>query len=275
MLRTTNGGDTFDSSFVPTTFYDVYFKDNLNGLLAGQTGNLFKSTNGGIAWFQINVMGEAAEFFDLTFIGDTGWIAGWQNRKVYRTTNFGASWDSLSRVTPEPDIWHATSLFFSSLNTGWICGGAGNIWRTTNGGFNWFKQVTPSNFGYGGIYFVNDSIGWSLGNSGLIVHTVTSGQIVGIGSLINVKPQEYSLLRNYPNPFNPITKIKFGIPQKNHVLLTVFDAIGKHISTLINEVVVAGEHEVEFDARTLPSGVYFYSLNVDNVITTKKMILIK
>ena len=48
VLRTTNGGNSFDSSFVPTTFYDVFFKDNQYGLLAGQTGSLYKSTNGGI-----------------------------------------------------------------------------------------------------------------------------------------------------------------------------------------------------------------------------------
>ena len=95
ILRTTNGGNTFDSSIVPVTFYDVYFKDNLNGLIAGQTGNLYKSTNGGINWTHINIFAEAAEFFELTFIGDTGWIAGWQNRKIYKTTNFGTSWDSL------------------------------------------------------------------------------------------------------------------------------------------------------------------------------------
>ena len=276
VLKTTNGGITFDSSFVPAIFYDVYFKDNLNGLISGETGSLYKSTNGGINWSQINVLGEAAEFFELTFIGDTGWIAGWQNRKIYKTTNFGTSWDSLTRVTPSPDIWNATSLFFSSINTGWICGGAGNIWRTSNGGYNWFKQVTPSNLGYGGIYFVNDSIGWSLGNSGLIVHTISSGQIVGIGSIQNETPRKYSLSQNYPNPFNPVTNIKYQIAENNtSVKLTVFDITGKEIYALVDKIQNAGTYEVSFDGINLPSGVYFYTLKANGFSITKKMLMLK
>ncbi len=276
VLKTTNGGVTFDSSFVPAGIYDVFFKDNLNGLLAGEAGNVFKSTNGGLNWYEINVLGEAAEFFELAFIGDTGWIAGWQNRKVYKTTNFGASWDSLGRVTPGPEIWNATSLFFSSLTTGWICGGAGNIWRTSNGGYNWFKQVTPSNLGYGGIFFVNDSIGWSLGNSGLIVHTVTSGQIVGFSSLQNETQNHFSLSQNFPNPFNPTTDIKYQVSINNvDVKLTIFDVRGREIEVLVNGKHDIGNFEIKLNAENLASGIYFYTLETEDIRITRKMILIK
>ncbi len=275
VLRTTNGGNTFDSSFVSATFYSIYFKDSLNGLLSGEGGYVFKSTNGGLNWYQINVLGEAAEFFELTFIDDTGWIAGWQNRKVYRTTNFGASWDSLARI-PAITNWSVSSLNFSSMNTGWACGGSGNLYKTTDGGFNWLKQAIPFFTAYSSVFFINDSIGWCGGNTGTILHTTTGGQIVGIGSTQIGNTKEYNLEQNYPNPFNPKTIIKYHISSNNtNVKLSVYDFSGREISVLVRSKNNIGIYEVDFDGKNLASGVYFYTLEANEIRTTKKMILIK
>ena len=91
---------------------------------------------------------------------------------------------------------------------------------------------------------------------------------------------KFALEQNYPNPFNPSTKIKFEIPDqvrndRNLVTLKVYDVLGNEVATLVNEEKPAGEYEVEFDASSLPSGVYFYHLKAGSFIETKKMIFLK
>jgi hypothetical protein len=88
-------------------------------------------------------------------------------------------------------------------------------------------------------------------------------------------PNSYRLYPNYPNPFNPATKIKFALPENSHVNLTVFDALGKQVAVLVNESKLANTYEVDFDASSLPSGVYFYKLTAGEFTSTRKMLLVK
>ena len=93
-------------------------------------------------------------------------------------------------------------------------------------------------------------------------------------------PTEYKLEQNYPNPFNPATKIRYSIPQeargeKREVSLIVYDILGNKVVTLVNEQKEAGYYEVDFNASQFASGVYIYSLQTGNFISTKKMLLIK
>ena len=88
-------------------------------------------------------------------------------------------------------------------------------------------------------------------------------------------PDSYSLLQNYPNPFNPATKIKFALPTSGFTSLKVYDISGKEISNLLNSNIQAGTYEVLFDASNFSSGAYFYKLESNGYIETKKMFLIK
>jgi len=88
-------------------------------------------------------------------------------------------------------------------------------------------------------------------------------------------PNDITLYSNYPNPFNPATTIRFSIPEETFVTLKVFNTLGEEITTLINVNTIAGNYEVEFDATGLPSGIYFYRLQVGGFIDTKKMMLLK
>ncbi len=95
-----------------------------------------------------------------------------------------------------------------------------------------------------------------------------------------VAPKEYSLDQNYPNPFNPSTKINFSLATDSRVSLKIFNILGQEVMTLINGNLVAGGHEVKFDASGLNSGIYFYRLdatgvNGNNFSDVKKMILNK
>lgn len=86
---------------------------------------------------------------------------------------------------------------------------------------------------------------------------------------------DYALIQNYPNPFNPSTKIEFKLPEEGFVTLKVFNVLGNEVSSLVNEVRQAGRHSVYFDASALPSGVYFYTIEVNNYTSSRKMMLLK
>ena len=91
----------------------------------------------------------------------------------------------------------------------------------------------------------------------------------------NIIPDQFVLKQNYPNPFNPATTIEFSIPEKSHVALTVYNILGKEIAKLADGNYNAGNYSIVFDARSLPSGVYFYQLKAGNFYEVKKMQLIK
>ncbi len=91
----------------------------------------------------------------------------------------------------------------------------------------------------------------------------------------NLRPYCFALEQNYPNPFNPSTVISWQLPVNSHVVLKVYDVLGREVSTLINEVEKAGNHKVRFDAGNLANGIYFYSLTAGNFHQTKKLILLK
>ncbi len=88
-------------------------------------------------------------------------------------------------------------------------------------------------------------------------------------------PKAFYLYQNFPNPFNPSTKIRYSVPYSSKVVIKVFDVLGKEIETLVNEVKPAGTYELTWYAEELPSGVYFYRLKAGEFIETKKMILLK
>ncbi len=91
----------------------------------------------------------------------------------------------------------------------------------------------------------------------------------------NSHPAAYSLEQNYPNPFNPATNIAYSIPQKGFVSLRVYDALGREVTTLVNEVKPAGNYLVNFNAERLSSGIYFYRLQTGGFTQSHKMILLK
>ena len=88
-------------------------------------------------------------------------------------------------------------------------------------------------------------------------------------------PITFYLSPNYPNPFNPSTRIQYSVNSTQNVTLKVYDLLGREVATLVNEEKPAGEYEIEFNGQNLPSGIYFYQLIAGKFIQTRKMILVK
>jgi hypothetical protein len=88
-------------------------------------------------------------------------------------------------------------------------------------------------------------------------------------------PTRLELYGNYPNPFNPSTTIRFGLPKASYVKIEVFNALGQMVAQLADGELPAGFHAVRFDGSSLSSGLYFYRLVTGNVVETRKMLLLK
>jgi hypothetical protein len=97
----------------------------------------------------------------------------------------------------------------------------------------------------------------------------------GIHKVPDQLPRAVSLLQNYPNPFNPTTTIKYQISEISFIILKVYDVLGNEIATLINEEKPVGNYTVKFNATNLPCGIYFYKIQAEDFVETKKMMLMK
>jgi hypothetical protein len=92
---------------------------------------------------------------------------------------------------------------------------------------------------------------------------------------IDFVPEIYSLSQNYPNPFNPSTSIRFTLTKSTFVTLKIYNVLGNEVSTLVNQNMPGGKHEIKFNANELPSGVYLYTITAGDFVDTKKMLLMK
>lgn len=115
----------------------------------------------------------------------------------------------------------------------------------------------------------------SLGSSSTNFLITFVRSIIGIHPISQIIPKEFFVMPNYPNPFNPVTKIRFGLPKATFVNITVYDILGRESAVLVNENLKAGEFEADWDATNFPSGVYFYKIEAGDFVKTSKMILIK
>ena len=106
-----------------------------------------------------------------------------------------------------------------------------------------------------------------------------SGLMSLSGTLVDVSqtglPTEFSLLQNFPNPFNPLTTIRYGLPSRAHIVLTVYNTLGQQVAMLVEGEQDAGYHEVQFDASSFASGVYLYRLQAGDFVQSKKFVLIR
>jgi hypothetical protein len=99
--------------------------------------------------------------------------------------------------------------------------------------------------------------------------------VLAVNNVSSEIPWRFELKQNYPNPFNPVTNLEFGISNLGFVSLKVYDALGKEVKTLVNEMKSPGIYRVDFDGSALSSGIYFYKLSTGSFSETKRMILLK
>jgi photosystem II stability/assembly factor-like uncharacterized protein len=280
-IKTTDNGNTWKRMNVPNLgpyLLCVHFADVNTGYIVGNYGSIFKTTNSGNNWVLLNTNtteGLAGVYFINTLTGFAvggGATAG----IILRTSNGGNTW-SLNQYSSCPLM----RVTFTSPTVGYIAGWCHQIVKTTNGGLNWYNQVSPSNNQlYRDVFFMSENTGYIVGQHGdvpygLILKTTNGGEPIGIKPISNKVPGDFKLYQNYPNPFNPATTIEFDIPMTSLAKLIIYDLLGREVKTLVNEELKAGIYTVDFDGSDIGSGVYFYCLITNEFSETKKMILLR
>jgi hypothetical protein len=98
---------------------------------------------------------------------------------------------------------------------------------------------------------------------------------VGIIPISTEVPQSYALYQNFPNPFNPSTTIRFDLARSSDVRITIYDITGRQVDLISGKALRPGKYELDWNAGSLSSGVYFYTLSASDFVQTRKMILVK
>jgi len=282
IIKTTNSGMNWES-LIPNhdtlDFYGCKIVSENNYIVMGTGSAIYRSTDAGMNWISSD-MGVVNPLWATEFIDEnTGWLTGCCGMFI-KTTNAGASWSSEVFLTLGFTLY---TMKFINSTTGYVCGDNGVVFRTTNQGNSWDSTVTPTDEILYSFNMANGSTGWAVGNYGTILKTTNGGGegfTIGINQISTEVPSDFKLYSNYPNPFNPETKIRFDIVTGKigsaaKVKLNIYDVNGRMVETLVDHELKPGSYEVTWNAVMRSSGVYFYDLTVDGFRETKKMVLVK
>jgi photosystem II stability/assembly factor-like uncharacterized protein len=248
----------------------------INLLSVGQNGEC-QATINMVDWFPVTLpLNE--DILSITSKGSII-ICGTQAGKVLRSENRGITWNVISSGL-------ATGLYqLEFVNETIVIGSSsfGMTTKSTDSGITWIAAATPVTQNITGMSFGSSTYGIAGGTIDSLLFT-TNGGSSWVMSLIPVSrsktPQTViSSLKNYPNPFNPVTTVNYTLQKPGLVSLIVYDMTGKVVKILINSNQNEGSHSVNFEANALASSIYFYVLKFNDGVSlfteTNKMILVK
>jgi choice-of-anchor A domain-containing protein/uncharacterized repeat protein (TIGR01451 family) len=226
---------------------------------------LYKSTDGGESW-----MNTSLDYMYVWSLGKTSagtLFAGTYGNGLYRSTDNGDSWHKINNLVAS-FIYH---IVVDNDNNIFVSSWTGGVFASSDNGDTWNGLGMPG---------ARVSSLMANGSSSYIYAGTEDGRLFRSSAVTSVKndlelPSEFSLMQNYPNPFNPSTVIRFNIPASGNYTIKMFNILGQEVRTLINGTYKPGKYSVIVDGSGLSSGIYFYSLNGDNVNITRKMILLK
>jgi hypothetical protein len=280
-------------------------------LFIGGGSGVYLSTNNGTSWTPVNSGLWSPTVWSLAVSGTNLFAGTGGGGGVFLSADSGASWTGLYSSPTTTDVFAlATSggnLFAGTNGSGvFLSTDKGTTWAPIDSGLTnmwvWSLAFSGTNLfagtlGGGVLLSTNNGRSWTAVNSGLPLNTLVysfavSGTKLFVGTgdgvflrplseIVSVKlssnepPTVFRLEQNYPNPFNPTTTIRYALPGRVHVTLTVFNALGQEVATLVNDSQDAGYHDVRFDASGLASGVYFYQLRAGDYVATKKLLVLR
>ncbi len=246
------------------------FTQSQNNIFVGSYSGVFTSTNNGSNWSAVNSGLFNRSVTCLASFGNNI-FAGTAESGVFLSTNNGADWSLRN-----DGLMDSSNYALAVCDTILFAGGrSGKIFVTTDKGTNWSLVVG----GLPAVYNVNFL---AVNGSSIYAGTVGGGlwmrslsQLVEVSREPAELPRQFTLSQNYPNPFNPSTAINYSLPKAGYVTITVYDAIGSKIATLVNDYKPAGSYSVSFIGKNLASGIYLYRLEAGNYSIVKKLLLVK
>jgi photosystem II stability/assembly factor-like uncharacterized protein len=271
LFKTTDGGESWEELNINVNSHDIVDIFFINESIGFCCyQGIFKTIDGGETWTKKPTSHDYSDFHCIYFLTDS---IGWAaGGTIYKTEDGGETWKFQKTASQNEE-----SCYFINENKGWIFNLSDPHYITFNGGKTWSDYNTNiAPYGLVNFNFVNENIGYALNWDGDLYKTITGGVVTSINSSNrNFTTPKFELMQNYPNPFNPLTKIKFSTPKSELVQIKVYDVLGEQVKILINDYRIAGSYEVKFDASNLPSGVYFYEMISGKYVETKKMILLR
>lgn len=312
VLRSTDNGSNWDS--IGLTSWQNSLAINSNGDIFAGTDNhgIYRTTDNGQHW-EHTMNGLTSDHITSLLINSNQFIfAGTIFGGIFRSADNGESWTQINQglttnyitslaLNSSGDIFAGTSghgIFRSTDN--------GDTWSEINHGIigenRWIRSIIISTDGDvfagtsdGVLQSENNGETWVNINEGLIDHNVRTlsnnpdeifagtgaGVFKRLNSITSVNISDtqiitsFKLYRNYPNPFNPETKIKFQVPKECNVEIKIYDILGSEIFELLNERKEAGIHEIRLNAAQLSSGTYIYKIVAGEFVQTMKMLVLK
>jgi len=295
VLRTTNGGQNWTSMLTDAILLkSVHFVDNQRGWAVGVGGTrisitgrdlpsedlvvivdnprsiILRTTNGGVTWTSIRFA--TTEWLRGVFFADlnSGWAVG-DNGRILKTTDGGVSWRNQASGTTAT----LYAVDFINALTGLAVGKNGIILKTFDGGASWVVEASGTNVLLYSVDFVNETTAWAVGAGGTILQASPFTVSVEEKHQSDSTPKQFVLEQNYPNPFNPSTTIGFSLPRSSLVTLKIYNVNGEEVAILLAKQLPAGRHQMQWNASNLASGVYFYRLQTDDFVATRKLILLR
>ncbi len=147
---------------------------------------------------------------------------------------------------------------------------AGWVFYTEDGGKSWEQQTRITAKNFYSVSFVDESLGWVVGDLGTILHTMNGGTV---GYVEQLKPNSLSA-NLYPNPFNTSTSIEYELTQPEKVILTIYNQMGKQVYQQ-QESQSQGKQQIIWNAEGFADGIYYYRLQVGDEVANGKMVKVR
>jgi photosystem II stability/assembly factor-like uncharacterized protein len=281
ILKTTDAGSSWNRCSLDSNFFIHFpfrkfsFLDNQHGVACGGimdiAGIIYRTSDSGLNWHMVDTTNEPVNgvlYWDSTHIFAAGGDFEYGGSFLF-STNGGNHWtDSTVGI-----FGAGQNAAVRVLNEIWIPLGFSGRWMLTRDTGKTFKEFpAPDSSAIYDAVFLTDRIGWAVGSNGTICKYNSS--LIGVGDPGKIA-DVYKLEQNYPNPFNPATTITYSLSHSAVVTITLYDAVGREVKTLLRDFKMPGKYNFKFNANDLSSGVYFYKLQAGSYIETKKMVLLK
>jgi photosystem II stability/assembly factor-like uncharacterized protein len=286
-LMTTDGGLTWRQAIIDSMslsnfpVIDFKFYDNLYGYACGGrfdfAGVIWRTSNGGANWTPIDTSFAPPDeiwdihLFDSLNVIGVGGDPDLNGVGIIHSSDAGISWNYFEIGV----FGQALSVSFRDENEGWaVVPQSESFVATFDYGVNWLRYFTPDSSKLYDIVFTDSLTGYAVGEEGVIVKYKYQ-----YPDYLNEYPStvasDFVLLQNFPNPFNPSTTISYYLAEPGRVTINIYNLLGTHIATLIENHQSSGNHSLVWNAEHEASGVYYLQLNVNGKMATRKMVLLK
>ena len=254
---------------------DIKFYNTMEGIAVGDGGFIATTNDGGETW-----QGRASGTFN-----DVNRVKYFNNEFLYAAGSWGTFLKSLDggetwEVVNTGFSYRHFSVYFLDVDTGWISGDFGHVFKTVDGGASWTEEPHLSWSKQLSVIGVRDEYVIFAGQDGNIITNMPYG-VVSVTDEGEYEPLKTPILRNYPNPFNPITTIEYSVEKESRVSLTVYNILGQEVAELVDGDLSPGNYSTILNASKWTSGIYISIITITELNTKReislsnKMVLIK